>query len=52
MNLEVNNFIELNAWYAIDEYGRIIEFLTSGFGNIPKFVYAYESNNKILKNYF
>lgn len=52
MNLEVNNFIELNAWYAIDKYGRIIEFLTSGFGNIPKFVYAYESNNKMLENYF
>lgn len=46
-----NDFIELNGWYAIDKHNKVIEFLTAGFGNIPKFVYAYE-NNKILENYF
>lgn len=46
------DFIELNAWYAVDKYGKVIEFLTSGFGNIPKFVYKYENNNKMLENYF
>ncbi|MBO5318210.1 MAG: hypothetical protein J6B01_00195 [Ruminococcus sp.] len=47
-----NDFVELNVWYAIDKYGRIIEFLTAGFGNIPEFVYTYENNNKMLENYF
>jgi hypothetical protein len=47
-----NNFIELNVWYAIDRHNKVIEFLTAGFGNIPKFVYKYENNNKMLENYF
>ncbi len=42
MSFTDNNFIELNAWYAIDKYGRVLEFLTSGFGNIPKFIYESE----------
>lgn len=52
MNFEGNNFIELNVWYAIDKYGRVIELLTSGFGNVPEFVYMYKDNNTILDNYF
>ena len=46
------NSIELNVWYAIDKYDRIIELLTSGFGNIPEFVYIHEGNNKMLEDYF
>ncbi len=52
MNSTENNYIELNVWYAIDRRNKVIEFLTAGFGNIPKFVYKYENNNKILENYF
>ncbi len=47
-----NNFIELNVWYAIDKYNRVIEFLTAGFGNIPEFIYTHENNNKMLEAYF
>lgn len=52
MNCEGNNFIELNIWYAIDKYGKVIEFLTSGFGNVPEFVYMYKENNKVLDDFF
>lgn len=52
MSFADNNFIELNVWYAIDKYGRVLEFWTSGFGNIPKFIYESEKNNKILDDYF
>lgn len=47
-----NDFIELNVWYAIDKYKKVIEFLTAGFGNIPEFIYTYENNNKMLEDYF
>ncbi len=43
--------IELDIWYAIDKHGRVIELLTSGFGNIPKFIYESKCN-KVLEDYF
>lgn len=52
MSSTENNYIELNVWYAIDKHGRVLELLTSGFGNIPEFVYTAEENNRILDTYF
>lgn len=52
MSFTENNFIELNVWYAIDKYGKIIELLTAGFGKVPEFVYTSEEKNRILEAYF
>ncbi|MBE6762715.1 MAG: hypothetical protein E7551_10605 [Ruminococcaceae bacterium] len=39
-------------WFAIDKNGYILEFTSSGIGNVPEFVCADRKVNELLEDFF